>query len=223
MDATLGAARLVEVELGPLSLDDLHERVAPEAAGVVHRDARRLVDHEEALVAMEQPDWRCRHARLLAHDDVLQLVSVTERVLRLHGLSVEQQAPARHHLVEVGCCALRRELLRHHIWHTTPQPPPLGKRGEGEVVRPHVAPAVTQLVPCSSSHGETTQQSQLGRVAQTSSRRCLSPPPLILLLITFKHAASPREGMYATLTVEKRVGAFASTAPPPHVWGVTPP
>ena len=52
VDAALGAARLVEAELGPLGLEDLHERVAPEAAGVVHRDARRLVDHEKALVAM---------------------------------------------------------------------------------------------------------------------------------------------------------------------------
>ena len=52
MDAALGAARLVEAELGPLGLEDLHERVAPEAAGVMHRNARRLVDHEKALVAV---------------------------------------------------------------------------------------------------------------------------------------------------------------------------
>ncbi len=90
-------------------------RVAAEAAGVVHRDARRLVDHEKALVAMQQPHWRCRHARLLAHDDVLQLVSVVERVLRLHGLPIEQQAPARQALHSTLCAFKLTGLHAHFV------------------------------------------------------------------------------------------------------------
>ena len=135
-----------QLEIGPLELQDLDERIPSVPSRVVYRDPRRLIQREQIRVVVDEFE-RCRgNVWLFALDSVLEAVSRSEDGLRVDGSPIEPQPPTTHRLVQVRLGALRGKLVAHHIQHASAEPAALGEGGEGVLVRHHVTAAVENRV-----------------------------------------------------------------------------